>query len=524
MHQSTQLKIPAQAQYIKLVNDAIDDVCEASAFSVSDIDAIKESTRELILNAIEHAYPNQKGYIQISIHPFETGVRLDVHDWGLPMSAKKHSSVPLEKEASQGFNRIYALMDLFEYHNLGKEGKKFTIIKYLTHPMHEEERKEPQKREQISNKHTSKKIPVEVRLFQEGDEEGIARLIYKNYGYSYIKDLFYYPQKVFESHGKKFYSIVAVTGERIIGHFALVLIPESTIAEIGVAVVDPEFQGMGIMNRMFNLVMQHAKAIGLDGIFGEAIMFHIYSQKANLSHGFCESALMLGKVPVDTTIVNNELAQKSKRGAVLVGYYFFSKEKKHLFLPKVYKKQIKHIYKGAGIPFKKAKAGKQKVPKHIFLSYTFDPPTNIAKIRIDRYGKDLKQKFSILLAQLKAKHCDMIYADISLERIPQIDKVVKMLNKAGFFYSGVMFLYHEQEDYLRLQLKHSDRIGHKNYVCYSAFCKTLSRYIMKDQRRIQRGQRSSPPFPSVHICRLLPNLFVTGIVVFYKISYFPTYR
>jgi anti-sigma regulatory factor (Ser/Thr protein kinase)/N-acetylglutamate synthase-like GNAT family acetyltransferase len=487
MHKSIQVKIPAEEKYIKLVNDAIDDICETSAFGISDIDVIKESVRELIINAIEHAYPDQKGYIEISIHPFETGIRLDVHDWGLPMSAKKHASVPLEKEASQGFNRIYALMDLFEYHNLGKEGKKFTIIKYLSHPLHKEERKESAQEREKHQQRIHPEIPVEVRLFREGDEEGIARLIYKNYGYSYIKDLFYYPQKVFESHGKKFYSIVAVTGERVIGHFALVLVPESTIAEIGVAVVDPEFQGMGIMNRMFKLVMQQAKTIGLDAIFGEAIMFHIYSQKANLSHGFSESALMLGKVPVDTTIVNNELAQKSKRGAVLIGYYFFTKAKKRLFLPKVYKKQIKRTYESANLPLKHAKAKKQKIPKHIFLSYTFDPPTNIAKIRIDRYGKDLKQKFSILLAQLKAKHCDMIYADISLERIPQIEKAIEMLNKAGFFYSGVMFLYHEGEDYLRLQLKHSDRIGHRNYVCYSDFCKKLSRYIMEDERRVQKG-------------------------------------
>ena len=77
----------------------------------------------------------------------------------------------------------------------------------------------------------------------------------------------------------------------------------------------------------------------------------------------------------------------------------------------------------------------------------------------------------------------MIYADISLEKIPQISKVVKIMNKKGFFYSGVMFFYHEKGDYLRLQLKHSDKIGSKNYVCYSDFCKRLSKYILKDEKR-----------------------------------------
>jgi hypothetical protein len=79
----------------------------------------------------------------------------------------------------------------------------------------------------------------------------------------------------------------------------------------------------------------------------------------------------------------------------------------------------------------------------------------------------------------------MIYVDISLEKIPQIDKVIRLLNKRGFFYSGVMFFYHERGDYLRLQLKHSDKIGSKNYVCYSDFCKKLSKYIRKDEKRIK---------------------------------------
>jgi len=489
MHESISLKIPSDLKFMKIVEDLITDTCATLPLTSEDTQALIDSTRELIENAVLHAYKDSQGYIQITLHPFKTGLRIDVHDWGMPMSFKKHISVPIRKDASEGFNRIYDLMDLFEYQNLGKDGKKFVIIKYASHPLHEEEglQKEPPLLPDTKKEKERDTTPITVREFREGDEEGIARLIFKNYGYSYIKDLFYYPQKVFESHGKKFYSIVALTGERVIGHFALVLVPESTIAEIGVAVVDPEFQGRGIMNKMFKLILKKAMELKLDAVFGEAIMFHIYSQKANLSHGFAEAALMLGKVPVDTTIVNNELARKYKRGAVLVGYYFFHKETKALFLPEVYTKRIRKTYKNADVPFVKAKKAKEKIPEHVFLSYTFDPPTNVAKIRVDRYGKDFKQKFAILLNQLKAKHCDMIYADISLEKIPQIDKVVRILNKRGFFYSGVMFFYHHRGDYLRLQLKHSDKIGSRNYVCYSDFCKKLSKQIRKDEKRVKQA-------------------------------------
>jgi N-acetylglutamate synthase-like GNAT family acetyltransferase/anti-sigma regulatory factor (Ser/Thr protein kinase) len=472
-----------------MVKDVILDTCETLPLTQSDTQALLDSMEELIHNAVIHAYKGERGYIEIALHPFKTGLRIDVHDWGIPMSHKKHKSVPLEKDASLGFNRIYDLVDAFEYHNLGKEGKKFVIIKYASHPwlkqtylsIQDALRFEKEEKEVVDPN-----VPITIREFSEGDEEGVAYLIYKNYGHSYIKDLFYYPQKILEFHGKKFYSVVAESNNRIVGHFAFILVPESTIAEIGIVVVDPLFKGKGIMNRMIELILKKAEDIGLDAVFGEAIMYHTFSQKSNLSHGFSESALMLGKTPVDITIESNELTKKYKRGSVLVGYRFFHKLPKSLYLPKVYRDQVKTTYLNAGISFTKKNKKTHKVPEHIFLSYQFDPPTNIATIRVDRYGKDFKHKFLLLVSQLRAKHCDMIYADISLENIPQINKVVKIMNKRGFFYSGIMFLYHEKEDYLRLQLKHSDKVGSKNYVCYSDFCSILSEFIIKDEKRSKK--------------------------------------
>lgn len=493
MHESIVLKIPSDIQCMKMVKDVIRDTCETLPLTQNDTQALLGSVEELVHNAITHAYKDEHGYIEISLHPFKTGLRIDVHDWGIPMSYKKHKSVPIEKEASAGFNRIYDLMDVFEYHNLGKEGKKFVIIKYASYPLHTQKDltalSSPTSAKEKTEV-TDPKTVVTIREFKEGDEEGIAHLIYKNYGYSYIKDLFYYPQKILEFHSKKFYSVVAEADGRVIGHFAFVMVPKSTVAEIGIVVVDPLFQGKGIMNRMLELILKKAEDIGLDAVFGEAIMYHTYSQKSNLRHGFSESAMMLGKTPADITLESNELTKKYKRGSVLVGYRFFHKNTKSLYLPKVYKEQIKLTYLNAEVSLvekKKKEKKKEQIPKHVFLKYQFNPPSNIAMIRVDYYGGGFKQKFLRLVSQLRAKHCDMIYADVSLENIPQINKVIKVMNKRGFFYSGVMFLYHKRGDYLRLQLKHSDKIGSKNYVCYSDFCKRLSKYILKDEKRIRNS-------------------------------------
>lgn len=488
MYKSIVLKIPSNVKYIKIAKDLIKDTCKTLPLTKDDTKALLVSAEELIHNAIVHAYQGKEGYIEISLHPFDAGIRIDVHDWGIPVAEKKLTSVPLDKNSAGGFNRIYHLVDDFKYYNLGREGKKFVIIKYASHPLHS--KIVPSTQVSLSkNQETNQNAPVTVREFREGDEEGIARLIYKNYGYSYIKDIFYYPKKILELHGRKFYSIVTQSENKIIGHFAILLISESTIAEIGIAVVDPAFRGRGIMNRMMDLILKKAEDIGLDAVFGEAIMFHPYSQKSNLRHNFSESALMLGKIPEFVTLEGNKLSQKNKRGAVLVGYRFFNKFPKELYLPEIYKEQIEQTYKNAKIPFTvNNKKDGYETPEHIFLTYDFNPVVNVATIRIDEYGNDFKYKFLLLLSQLRAKHCDMIYADISLENIPHIDKVVKILNEEGFFYSGIMFLYHKKFDFLRLQLKNSERVGSKNYVCYSEFCKELSKFIQEDEKRIMNQQ------------------------------------
>jgi len=480
MHDSIVLKIPSDIACMSLVEHVIKDMCNILSLTQEDLEALIKSTDELVQNAVAHAYKNEKGYIEISLHPFKTGLRIDVHDWGIPMSYKKHSAVPLIRKESHGFRRIYDLVDVFEYHNLGKDGKKFVIIKYASYPLHDST---TPTLETEDVKTIDPNTPIHIREFQEGDEEGVARLIYKNYGYSYVKDLFYYSHKILEYHGKKFYSIIAEAEGKIIGHFAFILVPDSTVGEVGVVVVDPLCKGRGIMNQMMELVLKKAESVGLDAVFGEAIMYHTFSQKSNLSHGFSESAFMLGKMPGEITIENNELTKAYKRGSVLVGYRFFNKWKRQLFIPDIYKEQIEQTYINAGIPYELKKKTKIKSPAHVFLSYEFDPPSNIGKIQVDSYGKDFNQKFLHLVSQLRSKHCDMIYVDVSLERIQKINKVIKIINKRGFFYSGVMFLIHDKGDYLRLQLKHSDKIGTKNYLCHSDFCKDLVSYVKEDERR-----------------------------------------
>ena len=493
MNNTVLLKVPSKEHYFDIIKSTIKSLVKKIHFTQEDTTSLITATQELFNNAIVHAYKDQRGSIELEFHPFDYGMRINVHDWGMPMTADKYSSVPIHLDKDKGFNRIYNLVDHFEYANLGKNGKMFSILKYAKqdikhHSTHIQKDSENQK-------HMPQSTLIHVRNYALGDEEAIAKLIYQNYGYSYIKESFYYPRKIRELQNHKIFSIVALDTnlQKIVGHFALVKMPDSNIAEIGIVVVDPKYKGLGIMNKMFEALIERAKVLKLDAIFGEAIMYHIFSQKSNLTYGFSETALLLGKAPQEVTIEHNALTQKKLRGSLLVGYKLFHYTPQPLNIPKIYREKILQIYAQANlpVPVDLTPTAIESKKRHIHLYYHYDPLVNIATIVIDHYGKHFKHKFLLMLTQLRAKHCDMIYVQINLNNMPQIDKVVKILNKRGFFFAGVLFLKHKNSDYLCLQNKHTTLVGKKNLLCYSDFCKDLLNYIQQDEQRI-KNQLSTP--------------------------------
>jgi len=473
MKNSISIQIPSDIKYYPIVQNALFEL--SKAFKKDDINKLDIALKELVKNSIEHAYKNSEGMIEIDFHLFLHGISIDVIDMGIPMSYHM-----LEQKEHKGFNKIHKLVDKFTYKNLGAKGKKFTIFKYSSSSIIDI----PKKSNHIQKVIESDKLTI--REFRAGDENDISRLIYENYGLSYVKDMFYYPSKILEYHGKKFYSIVVDNGFEVVGHFAFVLAENSNIAEVGIAVVSPSYQGRGLMNKMFDKLLAKAKEIGLDALFGEAVMYHIYSQKSNLKHKFCETTLEIGKLVDSVKLKGNELTDIQKRGSVLVAYKLLKPIKKSLFIPIIYRDKIMEIYNNCiDITYEVSLENIEESYSNIY--YIFEPHHNIATIIIDSYNrKDFYYLFQNQLEKLRAKHCDMIYTDINMEKISQIDEVVDILNHAFFFFSGVMLLKYNGQDYLQLQYKHSEDIGKKNLVCYSDFCKSLLEYILKDEQRVRK--------------------------------------
>jgi len=445
---------------------------------VSDLAPLQEALMQLIENVLEHAY--ERDYdIDLTVHYYiySCQLKIEVEDRGAPFDFTLYLSEPINHSAdhNKGFYRIYDLVDRFYFKPLPNAGKRFTLIQMFDECF-------DIKTNQIITEEPLNKAKViqnlRVRAFIHGDGDGIAKLIYKNYDYTYYKHLFYEPQEVRKLNEKgDIHSIVALHQNEVVGHFALIRTPNSNIAEIAVATVDPRYKGMGIMNRMFDFLIFEAKRLGYDAIFGEAIMLHPYSQKANLSHGMTECAIVLGQVPAETQIEHH--IRNPQRTGVLIAYLLFDRQRCQYTRSGIYGRQIQKVYDDVGIEI-----CDRKPPHRVrdAITHRIDERLNLGYIRIEAPIEE--RELMEILIDLQAEHCDMIYADINFHRIEDIDAVISLLNRHGFFYSGVLLAWYEGEDYLRLQRKNSKNVEEEQLVFYSENAQKMLAFIREDEARV----------------------------------------
>jgi hypothetical protein len=471
MHHKISLSIN-NAKDIALLDIAFEYI--QKKFEIHKVENLHEAFEEVISNVLHHAYQsNEQIHIKVHFNINQDHIRIDIDEMGRPFDFSRYLKEGLDHSGdhSKGFYRVYDLVELFYFSTLSDQTKRFSLIQ----PLESYNILQTQKNTALNINKKELLSHLDIRIFEDGDGEGIAQLIYHNYDYTYYKSHYYDPQKIRESnHLKESISIVAKYHHNIIGHFALIPSKNSPIAEIAVAVVDPKFKRMGIMNAMFDAIIEEAKKMKFLAIYGEGMMMHPYSQKANLSHGMIESAIVMGEVPSVMEIEHK--IKDNKRSGVIMAFLLFEKNDRYLRLPSHYQEQIFSVYREAEISLhvnNDIKNDRENIRK------TSNSLLNIGVIIIEDSIDE--RSFKGFLDEMLCEHHDMIFADINLHHILEIDTLIALLHKYRFFYSGVLFNFYFNEDYLRLQRKNSHFVDEEHLICYSNRAKRLMEFILKDK-------------------------------------------
>jgi GNAT superfamily N-acetyltransferase len=277
-------------------------------------------------------------------------------------------------------------------------------------------------------------------------------------------------------------SAVAVHDGRVIGHHALMLLPDVPSAETGAAVVHSAYRGLGLFGRLFEHTLDVAIQRRLAAVFGDAVTIHPFSQRAESSHGYRETALQLGMVPAQTTMRGFGRKGPKRRTATLRSYRPFEVHHRKVALPAAYRELLESIYRNIGHSVE-ARTEPASLDGDA-VAVEVDKPRRLGFMRLRRWDDDAATAIKRAVSDLLSRHVDVVYADVDLMAVGDVDEATAVCNELGFFAAGLVLHGLDDHDHLRLQLLDSREIELENIVCDSSFAEDLRRRVVEDRARV----------------------------------------
>ncbi|WP_138431009.1 GNAT family N-acetyltransferase [Fodinibius saliphilus] len=458
-----QLHISTDEEVITPICDFTYSWCLNCGLPAEDATRFTIAVSELISDIILFAYPHErKAYFDLTFKDTLSNIEVVVSEAGEPFDPDRHGYDPNQAREQAnfegaGFRLIRRFCDEFLFINRGKEGKEFRLSKALdVHDLDEMlELSRSKKPEEPDQKGHVQPTEVDYTISQIGpsDAEDIAKLIYRTYEYSYSKEDLYYPKKIEKTllSKEKLGVITRDNNGLAIGYFAVLRKADSNIAEVGEAVVSPDYRRQGIMSNMMEHLITTAREQKIEGLYGKAVTLHPVSQRVNHKYDFITTALMLAE---SNNIIYKGFDEEYPQPVSVVLDFlplFSFKKKKVVYLPHQYADILLETYDELNIAVTQDYNPDPKMAEQSDIELTIDYQDNTSLIIVKKYGSDFKTVLSDMIKSLQEQeNPNAIYIDLPLENsaTPEQFKIVKSLD---FIYCGLAPMFHNESDYLRLQ-------------------------------------------------------------------------
>lgn len=223
----------------------------------------------------------------VGLDVFESDGQLvvDVLNRGLPVFWSEHDSF---------FQAAMRKLDVVHVDNLGRDGQRIVLGVQLG------ARAERRPFAPAPVPHVPLDLSLDAltyRRMQPDEAHALSELVYRVYGYEYIHDYVYYPEKVSALlEEKKLFSFVASLPDgRLVGHVGLRARNDvPPVYEPCLGLVDPALKLHGIFGRLFHLVMEKLHALPMSYCIVDFVTNLDYTQKALVPYHPAELALFVG--------------------------------------------------------------------------------------------------------------------------------------------------------------------------------------------------------------------------------------
>jgi N-acetylglutamate synthase-like GNAT family acetyltransferase/anti-sigma regulatory factor (Ser/Thr protein kinase) len=454
----------------------------ATGISAEDARRLHVVVAGLVSFTLDNAYPDDdSGEIEVTLEADADVVHVTVHDWGLPLTSAGGEFGPLP----ESLDALAPDAQNVQLLNLGSDGKRLTadVPARSSGGDRYARRHHIEAAPHLANAGDETSGSIEVRAATPQDAEAIAQLLYENYHLSYVHPDFYRPRYLMAALASdELLSAIAIHDERVIGHHALMPVAGVASAETGAAVVHSAYRGLGIFGRLFEHTLDAACERGLASVFGDAVTIHPYSQRAERSHGYRETALQLGMVPAETTMRGFGGEGPRRRTATLRSYRPFDEHPRQVALPTAYRELLENVYMNVGLSVaaRTEPASLEDDP----VTAELDEPRSLGFMRLRAWDEEASRALKPTVRHLLSRHVDVVYADVDLVAVGDVTEATAGLNELGFFAAGLALHGPDGHDHLRLQLLDSEDIELDEIVCDSPFAEALMLQVLEDRARI----------------------------------------
>jgi anti-sigma regulatory factor (Ser/Thr protein kinase) len=491
IHGSSTLTVTSEIACLPAIQSFAREFSREVGFSRDDQEMILLALEEAVVNVIEHAFESAGQSFQIVFEPSAVGIRIIIKEKGLPYDPRLvpgyEAPGDIDEMPSRGLGSFIMkkCVDEVFFCNLGKEGRELHLIKRLPAKsiVDRREAPEPESIRQPADGKTGLSSPpvFELRLMKPSEALEVSRLFYRTYGYSYLSDVMYYPDRLAELNREGLItSVVAVTPEgEIAGHLAMVRDSfDDPIAETGKGAVKESFRGFDLFTGMQKFLMDKAKTMGLKGIYGRSVTTHTFTQRMTEKTGCKDCAVVLGYAPADMAFKGQDEGLPQRQAVVCCFQAVVQLPVSNLYAPSHHESIIGRIYSNLGLTKNfRTPPGDIRMADRSALKLKVTHETNGAEIVMDQYGEDCISVIRTHVRDLCAKKIDHITLFLNLGD-PVTSRMCKEIEKLGFFIAGIIPCLHF-EDTLILQYLNNLIMDHSKIKLHSAMAKEILAYIEK---------------------------------------------
>lgn len=243
---------------------------------------LKESV-EAALELVFHRQAHGAEPVSIEVLASDGAAVVEIMNRGIPILDERDAKIISFYMAARGLDRV-------AIENLGRQGQKVVLARKLGKVRKKPAVEEAPRAVEVADDE------IEVREILPGEETQVTRLFYFVYGYSYINELVYFPEKgraALESG--QLISYVAVHKERVVGHCGLIRwAANPPVYEAALGLVDPRVKSRGLFSRMFDAVMERVNRTPMQYCYFDLVTNHDRSQKVVSRYQPRDMALFVG--------------------------------------------------------------------------------------------------------------------------------------------------------------------------------------------------------------------------------------